>query len=436
MRRAVMIGIILGIIAVVATTMIVGKRRADENEPITLTVWGPLEESEPAWRDLIARYETLHPGTKLVYRRIPFDDYEGELINAFAEGTGPDIFYVHNTAVPKFAKILEPMPQGNAWMTFNAYRDTFVDVVVEDFTRDEKSIYAVPLFIETLALYYNKELLAAAGIHEPPRTWKDIREAVRRLTIVNAEGDIVRGGIAMGTATNVNRAADIFGLLMLQMADGRPIVNPATHETAFASEFVTDALDSYVRFADPRRSEYTWNTHQWYSIDAFVDGRVAMMLNYPHHLTTIRSRAPQLSFGIAPAPQTEELASESRRIDYANYWGLAVRKTEDRKRSEAAWRFLLFMAEPEQQRNAIIRYTREPVPLPARRDLIGELIDDPTWGVFMRQALTARSWYQPDHEQIELLLEKAIDATVNGAPPHDALALLNTEISRMLRKAK
>jgi multiple sugar transport system substrate-binding protein len=437
------IGAAIIIVALMATCVIPGWKTCDVGGRGTekLTMWGVYEISDD-WFPIFRAFKARYPGVELTYRKVPFDEYENELLNAFAAGGGPDIFYIHHTWLPKFIDKIAPMPQGEGWTTFAQYRDTFVDVVAQDFTRDEKTIYAVPLYMDALALYYNRDLLNAAGIAEPPKTWEEFLEDVERLTVVDATGNIVRAGAALGTARNVNRSTDILALLMLQTFGDMPLVDPSQNAVNLLQSLKSgsetfypgiEALTFYTNFANPSVRSYTWNEKQHYSIDAFVEGSAAMMLNYSHHIATIRSRAPQLSFGVTRAPQPKALADQKLAVDYANYFGLTVAKASSPGKREAAWKFLEFMMEAPSQK----MYAEESGLLPARRDLLKEYANDPDRSPFAQAALTARSWYQPDSDAIEKLLADAIESVVSGSEnPRAALDRVAGQISVLLRREK
>ena len=59
-------------------------------------------------------------------------------------------------------------------------------------------IFAMPLYSDTLALYYNKDLLSQAGIARPPRTWEELEIQVQTLTKIDEYGNITQSGISMG----------------------------------------------------------------------------------------------------------------------------------------------------------------------------------------------------------------------------------------------
>jgi len=76
--------------------------------------------------------------------------------------------------------------------------------------------YGVPLSVDSLGLYYNKDLFNAAGITSPPRDWNEFADISKKLTKFDVSNQIVVSGTAMGTAYNINRSTDILNLLMLQ----------------------------------------------------------------------------------------------------------------------------------------------------------------------------------------------------------------------------
>ncbi len=93
----------------------------------------------------------------------------------------------------------------------------------------EERVFGLPLGVDTLAVFYNRDLLNAAGIATPPATWTQFQEAVVKLTRVSAGDVIAQSGAALGTSRNVERAFDILSLLMLQngteMTDVRGFAN-------------------------------------------------------------------------------------------------------------------------------------------------------------------------------------------------------------------
>lgn len=389
-------------------------------QTVELEFWGIFENSD-IYERLAKNFNETYPHIKIKYYKKSIDSYERELIDALAAGRGPDLFYIHNTWVAKHGDKLVPMPA--EMMTLKDYRDTFVDVVYDDFVVADR-IYAVPFYVDTLALYYNKEHFNAAGVAQPPKTWTEFIEVVSRLIQKNVSGDITRPAAAIGTAKNINRSTDILGLLMMQ--SGAPMVNKKSGRVDLKSTREGfDALDFYTSFANSLNRQYSWYAAMDYSIDMFYEGRLSMMFNYAYNIETVRAKQPHLNFGIAPMPQM----GDGKTINYANYWAAAVSKSS--RNYQYAWQFLTWMSQKENIQK-FSDLTGKPV---SRRDLVARQSQDLDLGVFANQNLTAKSWYQVDNSAIESILADAVEAVVRGLQrSRDALNQAEQNIELLMQK--
>lgn len=402
---------------------------------VTLQFWGTFDDDR-FYGDAIAEFNRANPSVRVIYRKFNFEDYEKQLIDSFAAGTGPDIWLMHNTWLPKHGDKIQPLPQGSIegekkpLFTIKEFQDQFVDVAVKDLTIGGQ-IYALPLYIDTLALYYNKDLFNTAGIASPPRTWEEFNDAAKELTFFDSHGNISRAGAAIGTAKNINRSTDILTLLMLQ--SGVKMTDDNYSGAAFAksvngTDIGETALQYYTDFANPSKQVYTWNDSQHYSIDAFVNGDVAMMLNYSHHIKTIRDKAARFNFGVAPVPQ---IAGVPVAINFANYWAPTVSKQS--KNPIIAWKFLISLSSV---RGGALYVNASNRPS-ARRDLIEQQKTDPDLGVFATQALSARSWYQADSFAIETIFSEMIDDVNFGrAAVRDAIQTAENKVSVLMARSR
>lgn len=403
--RLLVIGVGVFIIAVILGAIFLGRKPITVNPDVDLEIWGVFDDTD-VWRKTIGDFEKEFPGSSVTYRKKTFEDYEKELMNALAAGRGPDILYFHNTWLPKHIDKITPLPEGR--LTLADYRRSFVDVVSDDFIRNNL-IYATPLFVDTLALYWNKDIFFANGLTAPPATWLEFNEAVKHLTKFDAQGNIIRSAAAIGTAENINRSPDILSLLMLQ--SGAKMTDSSSRTATFhypinvAGQSVNggeQALEYYTSFA--RNTDvYTWNKSLHYSIDAFYEGSAAMMLNYSYHVPTIKAKSPFLNFDASPMPQ---ISKDGPTINYANYWGLAVSKNSSSPK--AAWEFALFAMNNNED---YLASTRRPA---AQLSLIEKQKNDLEVGVFATQNLTAKSWYQADNNAIDSIFAQAIEAVVSG----------------------
>lgn len=426
---------------------------------LTLDVWGTFDDSD-AFNKVATEYKKLNPHIKEIrYRKLAPETYKNDLVDAMAAGTGPDIFMLRNTWVPSFSDKTIPSPAG--FFTEKTVQDNFVDVVADDFLDETKQVMAVPLSVDSLALYYNKDMFNAAGISAPPRTWEELIAMIPLLTRVDEFGNINQSAVALGTGENVNRSSDI--LLNLVMQYGGDIT-----DTRFSDQVDQQALEFYTRFARLGLPTYTWNQRQHFSIDAFYEGTLGMMINYSYHYPTIKQKNAKLNFATASLPQFKDQAP----VNFANYWGFAVAKNKtqipdpskpelmlsldnyQKVRTHESWQFLSYLTLPHPANTMKLMNALDPtkttdVVLPidpaktyiestkkpaARRDLIDAQKGDVVLSPFVNGNLIAKSWKPTNTEQAEGLLVDTISSVVRGERNvSDALSLFDNRYDQINR---
>jgi len=385
------------------------------NKQVVITIWKPFETSENL-QPLFSAYQAKHPNVQIVYSKKNVDTYETDLLNALASGNGPDIFSINNSWLPEYVDKITPAPTDV--FTYKEYKDTFIDVAEKDFTKDQK-IYGVPLSVDSLALYYNKDLLGSAGIATPPKTWGELALDVQKLKRSDGKGYFTTSGLAIGTNSNVNRAVDILYLLMLQQgavpfsADGNPTFAQPVQKKGNQTNPGLTGLTYYTSFASPTSVNYNWNSRSDYSTDAFANGRAAFLYSYSYTRQTILQKSPNLNFDVASVPQPN---LDDPTVNFANYWAEAVSKQS--KNSAVAWDVLKFITSKE----SLDKYYAKNKQPSSRKDLIALQIQDPEIGVFANANLTAKSFYKPDQVKMDTIFGTLIDNVIlQGLSVGDAL---------------
>lgn len=421
----------------------VSKEVTEASKPVEISYWRVFDDSD-AFTDIIAEYNKIHPNVSIVYRKLNYNEFEKKLLEALAEDRGPDIFSIQNTWMRGYQNKLLPMPESialpyrtvqgtikkdvvwemrtNKSLTLRDLKSKFVDQVEEDAVLaavDEKTgaatdkIFGLPLAVDTLALFYNKELLNAAGIPEPAKNWQELQEHVKKLTKQDAQGNITQAGAALGAGGNIERAADILSVLMMQngaeMADERGYATFNIVPQGLAGRTLPpgiEALTFYTDFASPQKEVYTWNETLPNSLDAFIQGKAAYSFGYSYHLPVIRARAPKLNFGVSRLPQI----SGNREINFANYWMEVVSKKT--AHPNEAWDFVQFMSGAEMAQKYLNK-TKKPTAL---RALIQKQSEDIELYPFVSQVLTAKSWYRGKNAgAAEQALKDMITSIISGA---------------------
>ena len=449
-------------------------KQTNPSYKVDLEIWGVFDNSD-SLEKITSDYRKLNPHIgEIKYRKFTVDSYNNDLINALASGQGPDIFWIHNTWGPSFQDKIEPAPD---WLTTEKeFRDNFVDVVAQDFIFNKK-IYAAPLSVDSLALYYNKDIFNSQGITKVPSTWEEFNDDVKKTTKFDQFNNISQSGAALGTAYNINRSTDILGLLMLQ--NGVRMTDDGNSKATFDQVVMTgngqnfkggeNALDFYTQFARSNSSSYSWNPRMHYSIDAFYEGTTAMMLNYSWQYNTIKSKNSKLNFAVVPIPQV----NSGNPVNYANYWAMAVSRNKvlsqdkisklvenglnegnyNKVRIYESWQFLKYLTFKNNGSVTLFNglngnkgtfpittdpaaiYLSDTMKPAARKDLIEKQKDDTFLGAFAVGNLIAKSWYQWDPVQTEKILAEAINSINMGETTiYEALKQAAVRVTILMRK--
>ncbi len=398
-------------------------------KPVTLNVWGVFDDTQSV-QPLIDAYRKVRQNVTVVYTKKDINTYRSDLLNALAAGNGPDIFAIHNDWLPQFLDKTSPATD-KQWLYTN-FKNDFVDAVVKDFTKDQK-IYGAALSVDSLGLYYNKDLLGTASISTPAQTWEKLSIQTQILKKQDNKGYFTRSGVAIGTNSNVNRAVDVLSLFMLQQgaqsfsSDGsRAIFGDNSQKNGSFTAPGLQALRFYTSFANPQSPNYNWNSVSDYSIDAFANGRSAYLFGYSYLRNTIISKAPNLNFDVAAVPQAN---LDDPAVNFANYWGYVVSKQT--KNADYAWDFLQNVT----SKTSLDKYYAQTKVPSSRRDLIELQISDPEIGVFANANLTAKTFYKPDQEKFDNIFGQMIDNIIlKGFREEDALSQAQAQANTLTRQ--
>jgi len=425
-KQAVIIGGGLFLAVLLIIIIFANLKGPGGNPDVEIKVWGI--DGREAFDGIIKAYETIRPNVTVRYEQISDDNYEDTIIDALASGRGPDIFMIKNRSVLGERDKLFPLDP----IQFNlvSLQNIFPQVAEEDFVWDEK-IYALPLFIDTLSLVYNRDLFDQAGIVYPPEDWTVFQETVSLLKSTGPLGEVDKAGAAIGgSEKTINNATDILNMIMLQ--NGTQMVDPGLREATFNASNPTvgnpglRAFDFYLQFANAGSAYYTWNDNQVNYLESFAKEKTAMVFVYKDDLATILEKNPFINLSISTVPQ---LQGSDKSVSYARYWGLTVSRQSSNP--GWAWDFIIqATANPEVVKNYLNK-TNRPAAL---RSIIAQKVNDPDFWVYSRQALTARSWPQVSEDSVRGVFSEAIANVLSGqSDSARALAVAEGRLTQIMR---
>lgn len=396
--QLIIMGVVALVVAVFAIVVITGIGLRTGGERASLTVWGI--DGKNAFVPAINGFMGEHRGVEIEYKQIPEARYEKDLIDALAAGTGPDIFMFRSDWLSKHGNKIVSAPEES--LSISGFNNNFPQVATQDFVSDNL-IYASPLYIDTLALYYNRDIFDREGVALPPNTWGNFETAVSRG---------VKASFG-GYAPLVTRASDIINVLFMQAGADLSLQNKSF--VRLSGPEGVRALGLYTDIDSPSIDSYS----------GFTDESIGMIIDYQSAKPILLGRNPFLNFGIAPLPQLNPGAP----VVSARYYGLAVsNKSVSQK---IAWDFVSYATNNFSATEGYLLATGRP---PALRSLIQEYINTPALGVFASQALIARSWNMPPAEEVSEVFNTMIQSVLSGEnDTREALSQAELGINNIIR---
>lgn len=456
MRRILIIVAILLIPAIPIVLVLSGviQTKPKTVTPVTLTIWG-TEDPQTAFTEPILLYQQTRPYATITYQQKSAEGYYDQLLSAWAQGNGPDLFFVPNTWVGQMTQYATPMPAqlgvslvktGTGFLrsgtevtqqdlpapSVSTLRNQFVDTVVDDAVVDNQ-VWGLPLAMDTLVTYVNKDLLNNAKIFEPATTWPELLRQIEinGLTIADEQGALLQSGVALGTVDNLPYSTDLLMLLMLQ--NGWPPIQ-STQDRVLFDENAKTALDFFLGFSNSRKVAYSWNTNQPNARDAFLSGKLAYYFGTLADRSVIEKSnlnwvvGPMLHLSVDGDRDGSTQPAQIRTIDTSRYQVLMVSKASAvQNRSGQAWNLLYYLTRQE----IVPNYLQTTGKLSALRSILNTQKDDPTLGTYASQLLTARSWYHGHAgQQAEGFIQDLITSLADGkTTPDDALRLTAEQLT-------
>ena len=183
-----------------------------------VSIWGTFSNT-PELSKVFEETNSANKDLTITYSKKSESTYNQSLIEAFAEGKGPDLFIITPDMVQKFSNFTYKVPYTS--YAEKTFRDAFIDGAAVYLSSE--GVIGFPLVVDPMVLYYNKDLLPNEGIVSPPTYWDELFGLSGKLTKKRDDGTILQSMIALGRYDNVSHAKDILATLLLQ--NGNPIIS-------------------------------------------------------------------------------------------------------------------------------------------------------------------------------------------------------------------
>lgn len=236
--------------AAMLCTLCISAAGAEDGVTIGWTSWALAEEKlVPIYGGSADAFMADNPGITIDYSQSnPYASYLDQLLTAASAGNAPYVAHIKAEWLPQFLE-LGVLKDLSPYISEDVISD-YSASAIEGVTVDGQMV-AIPWFGNTYAMYYNKALLAQAGIETLPQSWSELIEDAYK---VSALGDDIYGlafpnsnGVEAGEGYNVFPALWAHGGTY-QDADGMiSLANEAGIETfAEIQQLILDKVSPTV----------------------------------------------------------------------------------------------------------------------------------------------------------------------------------------------
>ncbi|MEH2259615.1 ABC transporter substrate-binding protein [Nostoc sp.] len=376
---------------------------------IHLTLWQAI--NPPANRDvfekLVDKFNQTHSDIKvesvfLAQPQLP------KILTAVVGNVPPDILAFYPQITGQLVDLGAVIPLED-WLDKLPIKSEISPNLLEELQLDGH-LWSAPLYTSNIGIFYRPKLFQAAGITQMPKTWEELREVAKKLTIDrNGDNRPEQYGITLPLGKGEWTVFSWFPFLL--SAGGEVLKNnrpDLTNAGALkALQFWQELLkDGSAMLSSPERG---------YEEDAFIAGRVAMQITGPWSYIT----KSKVDYDAFPIPANVGQATVT------GGGNLYVMKTT-LAREQAALKFLKYVLSEEFQKEWSLGTGFLPVNLKATQsEAYQQFINQKPWlKVFMEQIpLAGARPIIAGYSRLSDSLGRAIEATLLGESPEKALKI-------------
>ncbi len=378
-----------------------------------ITLWQGV--NPPQNRDvlqiLVDRFNKENPDIQVESLYVGQADQQlPKILAAVVGNAAPDLLWFNATITGQLVELNAIKPLEN-WLAASSVKDE-IDPVLFESMNYQGHTWSVPFGTNNVGVFYRPSLFKAAGITDLPRTWDQLRQVARQLTI-DTNGDKRTDQHGMLLPLGKGDFA-VFLWLPFMWSGGGELISADQQSPAIVNAGAIAALQ-FWRDLIADGSAVLSLPERGFEIDNFLAGKVAMQLTGPWTLGQFK--ATKVDFGVFPIPAGVKPATA---IGGEN---LFVMKTTPQK-EKAALKFAQFVLSEEFQLQWAIGTGYLPVNLKARENEKYQafVAAQPAVKVFLEQAKYGRSRpIFPRYNRLSENLGRALEGVLLGKTPIEAL---------------
>ena len=312
-----------------------------------LTTEAGDEQRLEYYEKLIANFESKNPGiTVEMLLGGDWQDMDTKLNAAMLSNTYPDVIlcplntFAQRAALGDFTDL---SPYFGDWKDKEDIFDASINI-----GKYQGISYGIGGFPVPELVMYRKDYFEEAGLDpsKPPKTWDELYEYAKKLAVLDASGNVERGGFDVPISDPNVTLMEVF----MRQA-GNAIIDSEKEEICIDQESAVKAMEFLKKFVDEKLTI----TYQRGTDDPVVSGKSAMGITYLDTAKKMLAEDPSLEekVGFFPYLNGGEEAS------FTGYRVMAV--SETCKNKDAAWEFAKYFYDPDEMWERYEKFGNIPV---------------------------------------------------------------------------
>ncbi|MFC3075906.1 ABC transporter substrate-binding protein [Shinella pollutisoli] len=278
--------------AALMSALMAGTALADTTLKLVEVITSP--ERTETLKSIVGKFEAANPGTKVEIISLPWGEAFQKFATMVSAGETPDVMEMPDTWLSLYANngMLESLePYLKEWDQTADLSDRALEL-----GRDVKdTAYMLPYGFYLRAMFYNKKLLAEAGVSEPPKTMDEFAKAARKVSALPGKsGYCLRGGPG-GLNGWVMFGASMAGSNEFFREDGT-----STFNSEGWVKGLTWVIDLYKNGYAPKDS-VNWGFNE--IVAGFYSGTCAFLDQDPDALIAIAQHMDEADYGVTTMPK-------------------------------------------------------------------------------------------------------------------------------------
>lgn len=256
------------------------------------------DNTQALWEEIIAACGEENPDVTIELEVQAWDNMADVISTRLQANEAPDILNFNTYSAFSADELLYPVEDVLSEEHINDFQESFRELGTSGGT-----FSGIPLLASARAMFYNQDLLDAAGVAAPPKTWEELQVAAQAVTDSGSIGYLMPLG-----SEEAQAETSIFTFGAGGSWGDAEELTVVTPENVAGVTFMQQLIDAGVTQPEPGASDRTQ------TFELFLQGQAAMAMGLPPNIA--QAEEAGINFGVTPIPTQD---GENSTLGVADY---------------------------------------------------------------------------------------------------------------------